>query len=34
MRQFPLGLDKNIQVVAEAFNLLNRTDQTDFLYQP
>jgi hypothetical protein len=26
MRQFPLGLDKNIQVVAEAFNLLNRTN--------
>ena len=26
MRQFPLGLDRNIQVVAEAFNLLNRTN--------
>ena len=26
MRQFPIGLDKNIQVVAEAFNLLNRTN--------
>ena len=25
-RQFPFGSDKNIQVVAEAFNLLNRTN--------
>ena len=25
-RQFPLGSDKNLQVVAEAFNLLNRTN--------